>query len=914
MPLSSSRGGPGLTGLPLLVLLLAVRPVLAQHTDPSMNEEHQAMMNLVPTSGATHTAQASGTWSSTATWGGASVPGAGARVVIPAGLTVTYDVSSPAALRWIRVDGKLAFSRAVSTALTVETLVVPPGGEYEQGTAASPIPASVTSTVTFADTGALDTVYDPQLLSRGLLAHGRVRIHGAAVTPFLKTSSGLSAGATSLTLQATPSGWKVGDSVLVTGMRWSDSAPTWQDEVKPVAALSGASLTLGSGLAQARVVEFGAFGLYPYVANLSRNVTFRSANTTDVSRRGHVMFMHTPDVDVRYAAFVHLGRTRKDVDVTNAEGNVSQPGTNPRGRYAVHVHRAGKDDSAAAPVVIQGCVTLDATSWAYVNHDSYVVFEDNVAHRGFGSAFVTENGAERGAFRRNLASFTPGRGFIKDGVANHDLGRSGVGFWFQGSNLVVENNAAVSNNQGYSFFQRSNAQHNGSSNQRILRQNLIDPEASGGKPSIQSADTPIGVFKGNVAIANYEGMFNVDNEINGLWPTSSVLEDFSVLNSKGQASIRIEYYRNFTFKNVRVLRDSTMPPDPNWHGTWAINANHLVDHLYPWETRATDRLDGVYIRGHWNGIDNDDGDLGVSSGSPERIAKHEVIDNSVDFVGPGVRFANTGTLLGQPLVRYISRADVLPFPTFNPPAGTYATGQTVSISGPPGATLYYVLGNDGWQSPSLESQLKSGTWTPYTGPISISSTKKLIAIAVSGQNKSRPRNGVFTIDPTATGTSGLTRQVWSNVAGTTVADIPLSTPPSSTGTLTSFEAPSNVADNYGQRVRGYVVPPATGNYTFWLASDDSSELYLSSDATAANKVRIASVSGWTSSREWNKSPSQKSAVVSLTAGQRYYVEALMKEGAGGDNLAVGWLRPGQTGTVPSEVIPGSALRTWDGAP
>src|SRR5678815_837051 len=39
----------------------------------------------------------------------------------------------------------------------------------------------------------------------------------------------------------------------------------------------------------------------------------------------------------------------------------------------------------------------------------------------------------------------------------------------------------------------------------------------------------------------------------------------------------------------------------------------------------------------------------------------------------------------------------------------------------------------------------------------------------------------------------------------------------------------------------------------------------------------------------------------------YYVEALMKEGTGNDNLAVGWARPGQSIAVPSEVIPGTYL-------
>jgi hypothetical protein len=33
----------------------------------------------------------------------------------------------------------------------------------------------------------------------------------------------------------------------------------------------------------------------------------------------------------------------------------------------------------------------------------------------------------------------------------------------------------------------------------------------------------------------------------------------------------------------------------------------------------------------------------------------------------------------------------------------------------------------------------------------------------------------------------------------------------------------------------------------------------------------------------------------------------MTDNGGADNLAVGWLKPGQTGTSPSEVIPGSVL-------
>ena len=153
----------------------------------------------------------------------------------------------------------------------------------------------------------------------------------------------------------------------------------------------------------------------------------------------------------------------------------------------------------------------------------------------------------------------------------------------------------------------------------------------------------------------------------------------------------------------------------------------------------------------------------------------------------------------------------------------------------------------------------------------------------------------------------ITREVWTGISGNCVANIPVGAAPNLTDTLPSFEAPTNWADNYGTRMRGYITAPVTGSYTFWIASDDNSELWLSVNDNPANKVRIAWVPDWTDSRQWNKFSSQKSAAIPLTAGQRYYVEALQKEGAGGDNLAVGWAKPGESTSAPSEVIPGSVL-------
>ncbi|MDB5274029.1 MAG: domain containing protein [Chitinophagaceae bacterium] len=156
-------------------------------------------------------------------------------------------------------------------------------------------------------------------------------------------------------------------------------------------------------------------------------------------------------------------------------------------------------------------------------------------------------------------------------------------------------------------------------------------------------------------------------------------------------------------------------------------------------------------------------------------------------------------------------------------------------------------------------------------------------------------------------TGTITRDYWANIGGTDVSQIPVTTAPTSTTTLTLFEAPSDVADNYGQRVRGYLCAPYTGAYTFWIASDDNSELWLSTTTSPTNKVKIAYLNGAVASRNWTANPSQQSASINLIAGQQYYVEALQKEGGGDDFLAVGWQIP--TGAM-ERPIPGIRLSPY----
>ena len=162
-----------------------------------------------------------------------------------------------------------------------------------------------------------------------------------------------------------------------------------------------------------------------------------------------------------------------------------------------------------------------------------------------------------------------------------------------------------------------------------------------------------------------------------------------------------------------------------------------------------------------------------------------------------------------------------------------------------------------------------------------------------------------------------------NGAVVTPPNLPANAVPTSSSLIYTLETPSNISDYYTHRVRGYLHAPQTGNYEFWLATDDDGELWLSTTDQPASKVLIASIVGnWAAQREWTKLTSQHSVTIPLVAGQRYYIEVLESEGGGGDNLAVGWSGPGLPSGInviegrylspPATLPPGTTLPPGNG--
>jgi hypothetical protein len=152
-------------------------------------------------------------------------------------------------------------------------------------------------------------------------------------------------------------------------------------------------------------------------------------------------------------------------------------------------------------------------------------------------------------------------------------------------------------------------------------------------------------------------------------------------------------------------------------------------------------------------------------------------------------------------------------------------------------------------------------------------------------------------------------QVWLNIgSGTTVTDLTNSPrypgSPDTTEYLDSWLFPpgstggSDWANNYGDRLFGWLKPEQTGDYTFWIAGDDLSELWLSTDGSPTNATIIARVTGWTDAMDWDGTTGStnvaalKSAPQHLEAGQKYFIMTLHKEGGGGDSVGVAWQGPG----------------------
>lgn len=600
--------------------------------DEQRGAEHAALFTLINSADATAVAVEDGPWSDPATWHNGVVPAAGARVLIHNTVEVTYDLESDAPLEWIRVDGVLTFQHDASTRVVVETFVSDPRGEINIGTADNAIDSNVTAELLIDTTGgALSQAEDPTLVGRGFIAHGRTNLHGAEKREFTTLSGDAAAGASFIELSNAliPEGWRVGDTLLVAGTEVNDALlnsanvaaaieaadadnSRFADELLEITSMTTVdgrvrvffnNVTNASAINASRTTllwnhqrpdgeTFDADELAIHVANLTRNVVIRSSDpTVDLQERGHFMVMHNRNAEIHHAQFKDLGRTNKRlvVDDPAAIGNFdSSPGTgtNPRGRYGLHLHRLGANDLNGSAAQVTGNVVWGTPGWGIVHHDSHAVLEDNVVFDVVGAGIVAEDGNELGLWRNNLVvkttgdlvnNFDDGAFFQSQRGPRFDLGFFGSGYWVQGGGFGIrmeDNIAASTNGPGFDIVHNTD----GLANVELISVDLIED------PIVRQALLDAGftqVTPNNIptrgidGLTSYNGFRGVhtwlhnrdsgDMEGTFTFPTflahdfRSTIENFTLWNV--QSGVQNFYSTRFDFRNGLIVGDLQDPVD-----------------------------------------------------------------------------------------------------------------------------------------------------------------------------------------------------------------------------------------------------------------------------------------------------------------------------------------------------------------
>jgi|GEM_PF-2042617 len=412
----------------------------------------------------------SGLWSNPSTWSSGSVP-TGAQKVQISGVTVEYDVSTNASQAAeaksivISDGGKLNFSRSKSTRLDLDgSLMVLNGGVLEVGTQANPIPASVNVYIglnvpndrtfrTSTDPApiAAEPDFRPEDVGIWVTGGGRMDINGAPKPKvWSKLALTTGAGNSTATLVDTPTGWRVGDKVIIT--------PTGKNpdevEIRTIASISGKTLTFTAPLTYKHEAAYytrdaatGALtavtaaqipsggdkvvSIQGEVGLLTQNVTIASNQVTasDTNHRSHTFYLKNTSGSLSYAEFRDMG----------ARGKL--------GRYPVHLHLTG------ATVLNFPIIGLSiwnqyepGNKWIVLHTTQKATVRGNVGYNAQGRGFYMETADEiSNTMENNLGVRVTGPEEIPNTIPAvaelQQATRPGV-FWVRAGN-IVRGNVAV---------------------------------------------------------------------------------------------------------------------------------------------------------------------------------------------------------------------------------------------------------------------------------------------------------------------------------------------------------------------------------------------------------------------------------------------------------------------------------------
>jgi hypothetical protein len=211
--------------------------------------------------------------------------------------------------------------------------------------------------------------------------------------------------------------------------------------------------------------------------------------------------------------------------------------------------------------------------------------------------------------------------------------------------------------------------------------------------------------------------------------------------------------------------------------------------------------------------------------------------------------------------------------------------------------------------------------------LTVNNLEDTVGNKIASNSKVRFHSFVYTVGK-------MTYSVWTDLAGTVVTDLTGSAvytnSPNLVQYLTSYESPVDWSATFGAVISGFIVPKTSGDYVFFVNSDDASELYLSTDETADKLKLIAMEASWSGTRNWvsvGGAPSTvedkrsdmfagtkwpTGATISLVAGKRYATQLIYKEGGGGDEGQATWKLASDADPVNGDasLLTGSLIATY----
>jgi hypothetical protein len=453
--------------------------------------------------------------------------------------------------------------------------------------------------------------WDTEQLSIGMIVMGQLEIIGQQKLAKSKLAADALNGQKDVTLEDIPTGWEVGDTIIITRGGNLNASNNGEDLVV-IASINNKTITCVTNLKkkhEGRTVD----NLHCYAGNLERNITFRSAVKTAIHQRGHFMAMHNnTNTQIKNASFKDMGRTDKSTilddfvwdkwlepkvfnckisalgqEICEMVRNPDADITNSRGRYSIHLHKTGATASDNI-IDVTGNSVWGNPGWAITQHDSYANISDNVVYDVVGAGIVSESGSELGFWDNNLVvqiaqghTTSP----YTSALFHDDYLYSGQGLAMKGRGVICRNNVIANANQGVGIINMNPSVTN---HDRVDAQALatfrtgflIDqfPLSQNGYSSEGDGVMPVEValiMENTTIIGSYQGLRSIERDMGVNHESRSVFDGFIAWGIT--QGLSIVYQADYSFKDVFISgRNMT-----NSIGTflWKHSHNHVFENI-----------------------------------------------------------------------------------------------------------------------------------------------------------------------------------------------------------------------------------------------------------------------------------------------------------------------------------------------